>query len=232
MCADITDVLIIEDEENIAEFYAQYIQKRQPKFRAIGIAKDIAQAKEMIQILKPELILLDNYLPDGQGSELLKQLHFEKHRPDVIFITAASDMQTITDVVRSGVFDYLIKPITYDRLNESLTRYQEYRSSIKAKDSVNQRYLDRMLHATQFDDPQEANKGIDPLTLAQVKACFSALEADEYYTADTLMLQLKVSKTTARRYLEHCVSTHFLQAEICHGKVGRPERRYRIKATD
>lgn len=232
MSANITDVLIVEDEENIAEFYSQYIQKKQPNFRPIGIAKNIAQAREMLPILKPELILLDNYLPDGQGSDLLKQLHFEKHRPDVIFITAASDMDTITDVVRSGVFDYLIKPITYDRLNESLTRYLKYRSSVKAKNTVNQRYLDKMLHATQFDEMQSEQKGIDPLTLTQVEGAFSHLNSDEYHTADTLMGILHVSKTTARRYLEHCVSTQFLQAEICHGKVGRPERRYRRKNSD
>lgn len=232
MCAEITDVLIIEDESNIAEFYSQYLQKKQPNFRPIGIAKNIAEAKEMIRILKPQLILLDNYLPDGQGAELLKRLHFEKHRPEVIFITAASDMGTITDVVRSGVFDYLIKPITYDRLNESLMRYVKYRASVKAKDNVNQRYLDSMLHATQLEEEKASQKGIDPLTLQEVKDIFAAMETEQYHTADTLMDLLQVSKTTARRYLEHCVTLDFLQAEICHGKVGRPERRYHRKNND
>ena len=162
----------------------------------------------------------------------MKQLHFEKHRPDVIFITAASDMHTITDAVRSGVFDYLIRPITYDRLNESLTRYVQYRGSIKAKDTVNQRYLDRMLFATQSDSTPHAQKGIDPLTLTQVKEIFAAMDAQEYHTADSLMGLLKVSKTTARRYLEHGVTIQFLQAQICHGKVGRPERRYRRRDSD
>jgi len=229
MNTNVIDVLIIEDETNIAEFYSQYIQKKQPNYRPIGIAKNIAEAKEMLSFLKPQLILLDNYLPDGKGADLLKDLHFEKYRPDVIFITAATDMETITDVVRSGVFDYLIKPITYDRLNEALVRYVKYIGSIKAKENVNQRYLDNMLYATQQEENSIA-KGIDPLTLEQVKKIFIQMEPNQYHTADTLMGLLKVSKTTARRYLEHCVSLDFLQAEICHGKVGRPERRYHRKA--
>ncbi len=63
------DVLIVEDESNIAEFHSYYLQQTQ-RFRPIGIAKSIAEARSMIRILKPKLILLDNFLPDGERGSI------------------------------------------------------------------------------------------------------------------------------------------------------------------
>ena len=218
------DVLIVEDEPNIAEVHNFYLQ-RMNRFRPVGVATTVAEARNMIRILKPKLILLDNFLPDGKGIELLKELTSVTHPADVIFITAASDMDTVREAVRCGVFDYLLKPIAYDRMEGSLERYLKYISSLKASDNVNQRHVDELFNFQAKTQHLEAlPKGIDELTLEKLKEIY--LQHDQAYTAESLGKAIGISKTTARRYLEYCVTSGFLEAQILHGKVGRPERIY------
>ncbi|NVC95288.1 response regulator [Vibrio parahaemolyticus] len=219
------DVLIVEDETNIAEFHSYYLQQTQ-RFRPIGIAKSVAEAKKMIQLLKPKLVLLDNYLPDGKGIDLLKEITASKSSPDVIFITAANDMETVREGVRCGVFDYLLKPISYDRLADSLERYLKYTSSLNSNDSINQRHVDELFNfQSKTAHLQQLPKGIDELTLDKVTEAFD--ENEELYTADTLGKEVGISKTTARRYLEFLTAKGFVHAVIQHGRVGRPERVYK-----
>lgn len=219
------DVLIVEDELRIAELHSQFIQQH-PRFNAIGIAGNLEEAHRMIRILKPDLIMLDNFLPDGKGIDLMRELVSDKNAPDVIFITAASDMDTVREAVRCGAFDYLLKPISYERLQDTLQRYLRYRSSINASDNVSQRHVDEMFNLQAREMTyRNLPKGIDELTLDKVKEAFATQEI--CHTAESLGELIGISKTTARRYLEHCAALTFLHAEVVHGKVGRPERVYR-----
>lgn len=221
------DVLIVEDEHNIAEFHSYYLQQTE-RYRPIGIAKNLAEAKKMIQLLKPKLVLLDNYLSDGKGIDLLKEITSSKSAPDVIFITAANDIETVREGVRCGVFDYLLKPISYDRLSDSLERYLKYTSSLKASDNINQRHVDELFNfQSKGMQLQQLPKGIDELTLDKVTEAFN--QNDAFFTAETLGLELGISKTTSRRYLYFLTAKGFVHAVIHHGRVGRPERVYKKK---
>ncbi|MEJ2763860.1 response regulator [Photobacterium sp. MCCC 1A19761] len=225
---ELFDVLIVEDESNIAEFHTHYLQQTR-RFRPIGVAKNVAEARNMVRLLKPKLILLDNFLPDGKGIDFLKEITTAKSPPDVIFITAASEMETVREAVRCGVFDYLLKPISYDRLKDSLDRYLKYTSSLRASDSVNQRHVDELFNFQSKNKQHEhLPKGIDELTLNKIKEVFDI--EDVQHTADSLGKSIGISKTTARRYLEFSTASGFLEAVIQHGKVGRPERIYQKKA--
>ena len=121
MTAPLT-LLIVEDETPLAEMHAEYI-RHIPGFSQILLAGNLAQARMMIERFKPGLILLDNYLPDGRGINLLHELVQAHYPGDVVFTTAASDMETVSEAVRCGVFDYLIKPIAYERLGQTLTPF-------------------------------------------------------------------------------------------------------------
>lgn len=221
------DVLIVEDEAGIADFHTFYLNQM-PRFRPVGVAKSCSEARTMLRLLKPKLVILDNYLPDGKGLDLLKEMISYRHAPDVIFITAASDMDTVRESVRCGVFDYLLKPISYDRFQDSLERYLKYTSSLKASDNINQRHVDQLFN---FQSKNEFHsnlpKGIDELTLQKIRDIF--FDNTISHTAESLGKLVGISKTTARRYLEYCITTNFLQATIQHGHVGRPERIYNKK---
>lgn len=74
---ELIDVLIVEDETSIADVHSFYL-KQTARFRPVGVAQSINEARNMVRILKPKLIFLDNYLPDGRGIEFLKEL---THQP-------------------------------------------------------------------------------------------------------------------------------------------------------
>jgi two-component system response regulator CitB len=67
--------------------------------------------------------------------------------------------------------------------------------------------------------------GVDALTLAKVQGLFA--DAQARHTAETVAQELKLSRTTARRYLEFAAGQQQIMAEIIYGKVGRPQRIYR-----
>ena len=137
MQPELIDVLIVEDENELAQLHAELIDKH-PRLRLAGIASTLADARQKLNQLRPQLLLLDNYLPDGKGITLISDPLVMNTNCSVIFITAASDMDTCS---------------------------------------------------------------------------------------------LGLSKTTARRYVEHGVETGFLRVEMLYGKPGHPRRMYRLSET-
>lgn len=218
-------ILIVEDETPLAEIHAEFIRQRHD-CRRVWLAANLAQARAMIARFKPSLILLDNYLPDGNGITLLHELR-QAHNPcGVVFITAASDMDTVSEAVRCGVFDYLVKPLSYERLQQTLERYQQRMLMQKNSASASQQQIDQMFNAYARGELKTAlPAGIDALTLEKVLGLFS--DNEKRHTAETVAQALKLSRTTARRYLEFAVSQQQILAEIIYGKVGRPQRIYR-----
>ncbi|WP_313098876.1 two-component response regulator DpiA [Atlantibacter hermannii] len=218
-------ILIVEDETPLAEMHAEFI-RHFPGCATVWLAGNLAQAREMITRFKPTLILLDNYLPDGKGITLLHELSQARFTGGVVFTTAASDMDTVSDAVRCGVFDYLVKPIAYERLGQTLVRFQQRMAMVSANASASQRQIDEMFNAYARGKPKEAlPPGIDALTLAKVQQLFA--DPQPRHTAETVADELKLSRTTARRYLEFAASRQQIVAEIIYGKVGRPQRTYR-----
>lgn len=219
------DVLIVEDELRQAQLHAEFIQEHS-RFRPVGLAGTMAEARQMIDTHKPRLILLDNYLPDGRGIELLEYLVTHKSDARVIFITAASEMETCSKAIGYGAFDYIIKPISYDRLKAALTRFCQFSDSQLAYSLVNQRRVDELYNLqSKTGNEERRTKGIEEMTLGRLKDHFTDNASEE--TTESVAKVLGISKTTARRYLEYCVEIHFLRAEISYGKVGRPERVYK-----
>ncbi|GAA5110076.1 response regulator [Orbus sasakiae] len=223
---NIIEALIVEDEPILAELNADFIQ-RDTNVKVLGIASNLAEAKVMVDKLKPTLILLDNYLPDGKGIELFEHIINHHLSCYVIFITAASDIDTCSKAIRYGAFDYLIKPVSYQRLKHSLERFELflYRQSIQQH--LNQRRIDELfnLQTKDFVDINRHSKGIEEITLQKVKDLF--MQTNTAQTVENVVEKTQISKTTARRYLEYCVQIKLLTIEINHGKIGRPERLYR-----
>ncbi|WP_392565509.1 response regulator [Utexia brackfieldae] len=219
------NALLVEDEPILAEVNADFIQ-RNTNINVVGIASCLKEAKIMLEKFNPQLILLDNYLPDGQGIKLFDYIIKHNLNSYIIFITAASDMDTCSHAIRYGAFDYLIKPVSYERMTYSLNKFKLFFSQQSKSKHLSQRQIDELfnLQTKDFIDNQKTSKGIDSLTLERIKALFiNNLQA---LTVEDVVNRAQISKTTARRYLEYCIQTHFLKVEIHYGKIGRPERYY------
>lgn len=231
--ASAVEVLIVEDDIRIAEINRRFIEKVEG-FQVIGIATDEAQAKEQLDIFRPHLVLLDIYLPNTSGLDILRFIRQHYKETDVIMITAAKEADAVRDAVRGGAFDYIIKPLVFDRLRETLLRYLDFHRELTRLDergSISQSDVDRLLSGPVKKEagPDEPYlpKGIDKLTLVKVVQAISG--APNGLTAEQIAKLIGVSRSTGRRYLEHLVSLGDVYADLSYGVVGRPERVYRNK---
>ncbi|MFV0574707.1 MAG: response regulator [Vibrio sp.] len=224
---DLIDVLIVEDDEKIAQIHVEMLRQTQ-RFNPVAIAETLQMARVMVQVHKPSLIILDNYLPDGTGIEFFRELIADKsaHKINVVLVTAADEIETVKDAMKLGCFDYLLKPVSYGRLQETLDRYLTLNNAMKAYENVEQRQIDELFNLQLREKQQNLlPKGIESLTLEKIKRVFSQ-NIGVKFTVEQLVQEIGISKTTARRYLEYCSANGLLTAENEYGKVGRPERVY------
>ncbi|HCH01564.1 MAG TPA: two-component system response regulator [Vibrio sp.] len=222
-------VLIIEDDIAIAEVNHKYLSQIDG-FEVVGIATSQHEAEIQVDILKPQLVLLDVYLPDGNGLDILRYLRQQQHQCDVILITAARDVDTLQQAMRGGVVDYLLKPVIFSRLESALNKYKHRLTGFEQASSLDQGLVDKMFQTPSVDGEGNQHtlrlpKGIDGVTLDKIRCLFK--QETGQLTADEAGEKIGASRTTARRYLEYLITTGELVADLSYGTVGRPERSYK-----
>ena len=225
------NVIIVEDDENAANIYKQFTNQMD-HFNVIATVSSGTQALELLKVIQPQLLLLDVYLPDMNGIELLREIRKKYRGIDVIMITAANDTETVSEAIRGGAFGYLIKPIIIDKFISTLNQYDVVQSQLHQNELVNQANIDaifrtsnkqRSVTETQKDTYP---KGIDKHTLKLVRSKIQNLAGS--LSADELGQIVGISYSTMRRYLEYLVSLEEMEVEITYGSVGRPERKYKL----
>ena len=117
-----TSVLIVEDDPMVAQINKNYIESVEG-FNVVNIIKDANNAIDYLRNHKVDLIILDIYLPKGDGISILKQVREMGIKLDAIMVTAATESEKIEDALRYGAIDYLIKPFEYERLKRILEKY-------------------------------------------------------------------------------------------------------------
>ncbi|GEN26403.1 transcriptional regulatory protein CitT [Halovibrio variabilis] len=232
-------ILVVEDDFRIADIHRAFIEQSDG-FYVVGMARNASEAKAIMaeHAASIQLILLDAYLPDVEGLELLWAIRRDYVHVDIVMVTAAREVETISEALRGGVFDYLIKPIEAARMTQMLTRFRREREALACQGEMSQDELDHVLARLQPGEPSRAKsqarsqalpKGIDRLTLRRVIDGLAA--APDSLTAMQMARTMGASRSTARRYLEFLVAEKAVSAELGYGDVGRPERRYRLLET-
>jgi two-component system, LytTR family, response regulator AlgR len=115
---------LIVDDEPLAIERMVMMCADQPSVRLVGTAGDGATALRMITALTPDLILLDVAMPELDGMAVARALaERDGARPAVIFVTAFD--QFAIEAFDLSAVDYLLKPITAERLTRALSRVSE-----------------------------------------------------------------------------------------------------------
>lgn len=230
MSKQMINVVIVEDDEDAVNIYKQFTNQLE-YYNVIATASSGSQTLQLLKVIQPQLILLDVYLPDMNGIELLREIRKEYRGIDVIMITAANDTNTVSEAIRGGAFGYLIKPIIIDKFIATLKQYDEVREQLYLNPLVNQENIDDLFRSNnkvrsvtgikQVTYP----KGIDKHTLKLVRS--KILHMNESLSADEFSQLVGISYSTMRRYLEYLVSLDEMEVEVVYGSVGRPERKYK-----
>jgi two-component system CitB family response regulator len=221
-------ILSVEDDRQIAEIQRRFVERLE-NVELCGIAHSLGDARDLIDVMAPHLILLDIYFPDGNGLDLLRELRARDSSSDVILITAAKEVEPLKSALRGGVFDYILKPLVFERLEEAVNRYRDHLRQLSGLVQIAQKEVDALLprgssEASQPAPTDRLPKGIDSITLDKIREVVSSGQ----WSAEEVGQAMGASRTTARRYLEFLVGRGELTAEVTYGSVGRPERRYRV----
>lgn len=220
------EVLIVEDDPRIARIHEKFVAAIEG-FVAVGIAHTVAEAKLWMEELEPKLVLVDVYLPDDLGTNFVDYVKRTHPQTDIILITAATEVDVVKKAYASGIEDYLLKPLTMQLFTECLTAYRRKQELFSSSTELTEDQIRQLFKQTKAAEQTHAPKGIDRLTRDKVSLVIK--EHPDGITAEFLGNQLGMSRSTARRYLEHLVAEQTLTVEQVYGTVGRPERRYFLK---
>ena len=208
-------VLIIEDDPMVAMIHKEYF-KRKEFSNDLNHVGTLEEARNYLATNDVDLIILDNYLTDGQGVEYLPEL---KGYP-IIMITAANDIQTVEAALTNGVVDYLVKPFTYERFSQAVDKVQEY-VSLLSKEKINQDLIDDYLNSGRVEEEEDSlPKGLSRITLKKVLE--NIKEQERGFTTQQVADDLDISRITIRKYLNHLVNINVLSEDAEYYTSGRP----------
>jgi two-component system response regulator AtoC len=110
-------VLIIEDDPVFGELLAMHLEDQGYEPRLVRSA---AEARDALQRVSPDAVLLDHQLPDGFGLDLLSEIAGQASAPPVIMITGVTDNTLAIEAMRQGAYDFVRKPMDEVELDTTL----------------------------------------------------------------------------------------------------------------
>ena len=211
-------VLVVEDDFRVAQVHVAFTE-RMPGFTVVGTARTAAEARRLIGERRPDLLLLDVYLPDESGLVLLAEAPV-----DTIMLTAATDPATVRAAYARGALNYLVKPFTAEQLADRLAAYARYRNLFDTDRPMGQEDIDRAARLLRDGDRAAAPKGQSAVTAKLVAEALR--EADGPRSAADIAAALGIARATAQRYLAALAADGSATMALRYGTTGRPEHRY------
>ncbi|RUL57024.1 response regulator [Lysinibacillus antri] len=225
-------VLLVEDDPMVREVNRQFIE-RVEAFKVIDMCSNGVLGYKKIVELKPDLVIMDIFMPEQDGLQTLRQIRTDNLPVDVITVTAANDMQTIQQILHLGVYDYIMKPFTFERIQQTLLNYYHFKQLSIGVQDVTQEELDEMIHPYREVEESTNNevrmsmelpKGFNRSTLNKVLKFLK--DSKEGASADDVAAAIGVARVTARRYLDFLEKQNFIKVDVHYGGVGRPINHY------
>ncbi len=112
-------LLVIDDEESVRYSFRRVFEEGAVR---VLTARTAAEGLEQVREARPDVVVLDLQLPDRPGLDVFREIHADDPKRPVIFVTAHGTTETAIEAMKSGAFDYLIKPVALDRLSPVVER--------------------------------------------------------------------------------------------------------------
>lgn len=188
--------IIIDDEHNAREFLEKLLNRYLPnEFLVLDKCESVDKAIVSIEKNEPELIFLDVEMPNKNGFELLKEMKSRSF--DVIFTTAYSEYAI--KAIKENALDYLLKPINYIDLLETIKRYKQ-----RLEKNTKQDNLKIILNQIDSGDSNfnkialPTESGYEIINPNQILYC----QADSNYSSVTFINGKKIILSKTLKYIE------------------------------
>ena len=106
-------LLIVDDEQSLLDFLG--ILFRDEGYEVVT-AESVSEAREVLSRSKPDLVLCDILMPDGNGLDLLEEIKKREDPPPVLMMTAYTSTRSAIEAMKLGAYDYVSKPFDNDEL--------------------------------------------------------------------------------------------------------------------
>jgi len=116
-------ILILEDEQALAQMLMMHFED---EGHEVFHASCLEEARKLAPLHQPDLILMDQGLPDGKGYELLCEFTVQNIDAIMVMMTAEHDLELAIAAIKAGAFDFIHKPIKTDELNHTVNRALEH----------------------------------------------------------------------------------------------------------
>ncbi|MEO6470645.1 MAG: response regulator [Aeromicrobium sp.] len=213
-------VLVVDDDFRVARLHAAYVSQVNG-FEVVGLAHTAAEALKSTGELKPDLVLLDEYLPDANGFSIIGRLEAA-----TILISAAEDAEVVRRAIAHGAVNYILKPFPPSVLIDRLQAFSRFWAMLGRDAELDQTSVDKALQAMRAGDSPTATyrKGRSAVTAESIGEVLR--EADDAMTAVGVAEATGVSRGTAQRYLADLTRDGRVELTLRYGSTGRPEHRY------
>ncbi|KQR20102.1 two-component system response regulator [Agreia sp. Leaf335] len=207
-------VLVIEDDFRVAGLHRDIVSER-PGYLALEPVRTLAEATIALRSERPDLLLVDAFLPDGDGVAFLRDVGV-----DAFVLSAATDAGTVRRALRSGALGYLIKPFAQRALTDLLDQYLRFRNILDDERAVAQEDIDRALAILRAggDSPSVSRSATEQVLLEAL--------GDTESSASEIADRAGVSRATAQRHLSAMAARGVVDVRLRYGTTGRPEHRY------
>lgn len=231
-------VLLVEDDKMVQAINQEYVN-RTSNYQVKAVAETVDEALSFLASESFDLVLIDDDLGANQrqGGELIQEIRQNKIPCQMIMLTAQDLIPLVQDALNYGVHDYILKPFTYQRLEESLTALSGKLALLKQNTSLDQKSLDLLYGGkpsllTSSDRRQHQllegplEKGI---TSATLECVFDAIQAaPDQFTITDLTHLTQISHVTIRKYIHFLTQNKYLLTHQEYGNTGRPAIYYSL----
>lgn len=207
-------VLVIDDDFRVAGLHHDIVAER-AGFSALEPVRSIAAARQAVREHSPDLLLVDAYLPDGDGIAFVAGTDV-----DAFVLSAATDAATIGRALRAGAFAYLAKPFEARTLAARLDRYARMRNVIRSDRPLEQEQIDRAMSIM-----HGGTESASVSRSATEQLILDGLGAEEASAAE-IAERVGISRATAQRHLAALAARGQVEVRLRYGSTGRPEHRY------
>ncbi len=219
-------VLIVEDDSMVA-FLLENAVSSVEGFSMLGVAASLEDMFRILEERPVHLVLLDIYLGSQNGLEGLRRIRTRHDGVDVIVVSSDKKAEDVALTARLGVFDYITKPFTFERLQKVFMAYKEYRGSLGSLEGdVDQRGVDVILrHAGGGGRSSvEMPKGLHVETLEMIRQMLR--KAEQPLCSADIQKESGLSASTVSRYLRYLQETRQVDLKVEYRKQGRPLQYY------
>lgn len=225
-------VLVVERDPMLLFLESEFIEKIDG-FEVCGKATSLKELEHCLRCgpQSPDLVIMEPFLPHNATKKILGLLRSLERWPEMIVVSLCSETSEILQTCLLGVFDYIIKPFSLDRLQQSLINFRNYfthRSSLPK--IMSQEDIDRFFqhHTSTAEAPfHTLPKNLHSETLN----CFLEFlhRTQTAVSAEEIAEKTGLSRSTAWRYLHFLLETGHVQCTQEWGKTGRPTTRFYLR---